>query len=60
MAAELGVTNSRLVIAWLLHRRPATIPLITGSNPAQQEHNLAAVEVRLTPEQVATLDAAGA
>jgi aryl-alcohol dehydrogenase-like predicted oxidoreductase len=60
MAAELGVSNSQLVLAWLLHRRPFTIPLITGSNPAQQEHNLAAVEIRLTPEQVATLDRAGA
>jgi aryl-alcohol dehydrogenase-like predicted oxidoreductase len=60
MAAELHVTNSQLVLAWLLHRQPATIPLITGSSLAQLEHNLAAVEISLTAEQVAMLDAAGA
>jgi aryl-alcohol dehydrogenase-like predicted oxidoreductase len=60
LAAELGVSNSQLVLAWLLHRRPATIPMITGSTLSQLEHNLAAVEISLTPEQVARLDAAGA
>jgi aryl-alcohol dehydrogenase-like predicted oxidoreductase len=59
LAADLHVTNSQLVLAWLLNREPATIPIITGSGLAQLEHNLGAVEIALTPEQVATLDAAG-
>jgi aryl-alcohol dehydrogenase-like predicted oxidoreductase len=59
-AAELGVKNSQLVIAWLLHKRPAMIPLLAATNLAQFESNFAAASISLTSEQVQRLDSAGA
>ncbi len=59
VAAELGVSNSQGVIAWLLARATRTIPIVAGSRLAQLEHNLAAAEIRLAPDQLARLDAAG-
>lgn len=60
MAAELGVSNSQLVIAWLLHRDPVTIPILAATSLAQFEHNFAALQMELTPEQIRTLDSASA
>lgn len=60
MAAELGVSNSQLVLAWLLHRNPVTVPIIAASTLEQFEHNFGALQIELTPEQVRTLDSASA
>jgi aryl-alcohol dehydrogenase-like predicted oxidoreductase len=39
---------------------PAAIPLIAAGNDAQLDDNLDAVVVELSPQQLATLDAASA
>jgi aryl-alcohol dehydrogenase-like predicted oxidoreductase len=61
VAAETGVTPNQLVLAWLLHQHsPRVLPLIGPRTPAQLEDALPALDVKLTPEQLARLDAAGA
>ncbi len=60
MAGALGVSNSQLVLAWLLHHTPTVIPLIAASSLAQFEHNLGALQIRLSPEQMHELTNAGA
>ena len=60
LAAELGVTGSQLVLGWLLNQsEPAVIPLIGPRTADQLESALAAVDLRLTAEQMSTLDSAG-
>ena len=60
LAQELGVSNHQLVLAWLLHHRPRVIPVVAASSVAQYEHNLHALNIHLTDEQLATLNGASA
>ena len=58
VAAETGKTVPQVALNWLL-RRPTVATLIIGArNEDQLKANLAATGWKLTPEQVATLDAA--
>ena len=58
VAAETGKTVPQIALNWLL-RRPTVATLIIGArNEDQLKANLAATGWKLTPEQVATLDAA--
>ncbi len=60
VAAETGKTLPQVAINWLL-RRPTVANVIVGARNAEQlKENLGAVGWSLTPEQVATLDAASA
>ncbi len=59
VAGELGVTLNQVVIAWMLQSDPAVLPIIAGSQPAQVSENLAALNIRLSGEQVRRLDTAG-
>ncbi|NLG96737.1 MAG: aldo/keto reductase [Chloroflexi bacterium] len=61
MAHALGVSNSQLVIAWILHhQQPRVIPIVAASSLAQFQHNMGALAIELTPEQMQTLDQASA
>jgi len=58
IAAETGKTVPQVALNWLL-RRPSIATLIIGArNEEQLRQNLGAIGWSLTPEQVATLDAA--
>lgn len=58
MSAETGLSIPRLALAWLL-TRPTISGVIVGARNAEQlKDNLAASEVRLTPEQIRRLDGA--
>jgi aryl-alcohol dehydrogenase-like predicted oxidoreductase len=60
VAAETGKTVPQVALNWLL-RRPSVATVIIGArNEAQLRDNLGAVGWKLTPEQVARLDAASA
>ncbi len=60
VAAETGRTVPQIAINWLL-RRPTVSSVILGArNEDQLRQNLGAVGWSLTPDQVATLDAASA
>ncbi|MGI5193034.1 aldo/keto reductase [Streptomyces sp. CA-288835] len=58
VARETGATINQVVLAWLIGGELPVIPLVGVSSMAQLEENLAAVDLELTPEQRARLDAA--
>jgi aryl-alcohol dehydrogenase-like predicted oxidoreductase len=61
VAAEVGVTPNQLVLAWLMHQTaPTIVPLIGPRTLAQYEAALPALSVKLSDDQLARLDAAGA
>jgi aryl-alcohol dehydrogenase-like predicted oxidoreductase len=56
VAAEAGTTPARAALAWL-RQRPGVASTIIGARTMEQlEDNLGALEVRLIPEQIKTLD----
>jgi pyridoxine 4-dehydrogenase len=55
IAAERGATPRQVVLAWLLARSPAMVPIPGTSSAAHLEENVAARDVRLTPQEVAEL-----
>lgn len=57
IAKELGTTVARVALAWV-QARPAVSSTIIGARTlAQLDDNLKALELKLTPEQTAALDA---
>ncbi|MBL9103304.1 MAG: aldo/keto reductase [Myxococcales bacterium] len=60
VASEAGVSVARVALAWQLHKPYVTSVIIGAKTREQLVDNLAATEVRLTPEQVERLDAASA
>ncbi|MER5180695.1 aldo/keto reductase [Streptomyces sp. NPDC002896] len=58
VAKETGVTVNQVVLAWQIGGSLPVIPLAGASSVAQLEENLAAVELELTEDQRARLDAA--
>ncbi|CAN5481524.1 pyridoxine 4-dehydrogenase [soil metagenome] len=60
VAASLGATPMQVALAWLLQRSP-NILLIPGTSTVEHlRENLAAAELKLSPEAVAELDTIGA
>lgn len=60
VAAEIGETPAKVALAWVLGR-PAVRTTLTGvSRVSQLTDNIAAVDLRLTDEQLTRLDAASA
>jgi len=51
-----GVSAARIALAWLLQRPGVSSIIIGGRNEAQFKDNLAAVEVKLTADEIARLD----
>jgi aryl-alcohol dehydrogenase-like predicted oxidoreductase len=61
VAAEVGVTPNQLVLAWLMAQEsPGIVPLIGPRTVPQYEAALPALDVKLTDEHLARLDAATA
>lgn len=61
VAADLGITASQLVLAWLRHQDdPRRITLIGPRTLEHYESAEASLEIRLTPDVLAELDTAGA
>ncbi|MGW0332845.1 aldo/keto reductase [Streptomyces sp. NPDC003011] len=58
VARETGATVNQVVLAWQLGGELPIVPLVGASSVAQLEESLAAVDLDLTPEQRARLDAA--
>jgi len=57
LADRRGLTRGQVVLAWLLHRRPAIRPIVGVSTLAQLDAALGAAEVELEAEEMAQLDA---
>ena len=57
LADEFGCTPAQLALAWLLARGEDIVPIPGTTSVAHLEEDLGALQVRLTVEQVARLDA---
>jgi aryl-alcohol dehydrogenase-like predicted oxidoreductase len=57
IAGARGTTPAAVSIAWLLARPEVSSVIVGARTVAQLEENLAALEVRLAPEEIAALDA---
>ncbi|MGV9316951.1 aldo/keto reductase [Streptomyces sp. NPDC003691] len=58
VAKETGATRNQVVLSWLIGGEIPVIPLVGASSVAQLDESLAAVDLELTAEQRARLDAA--
>jgi aryl-alcohol dehydrogenase-like predicted oxidoreductase len=58
MAAEMGVTPSRIALAWLLGKGPNVVPIPGAKRRDHLEDNLAAAEVELDESRMRKLDEA--
>jgi aryl-alcohol dehydrogenase-like predicted oxidoreductase len=59
VAKEVGATLNQVIIAWMRQSEPAVLPIIAGSKQEQLEETIGALNVRLSQEQMRTLDTAG-
>ncbi len=57
VARRHGATPARVALAWTL-RQPGVVSIPKASNPAHLRDNAAAVDLKLTPEDLAELEAA--
>jgi len=60
MAEGRGISVARIALAWLLHQKPVTSVIIGAKTPEQLADNIAAVEVKLTDDELKALDAVSA
>ncbi|MGW2841509.1 aldo/keto reductase [Streptomyces sp. NPDC001493] len=56
VAAEQGRTPAQVALAWTLHSSDVTAPIIGARTVAQLEDNLGALQLDLTPAQLARLE----
>ena len=56
-AESRRLTNAQVALAWLLAKNPHVVPVPGARRVAHLEQNVAATNVRLTPADVAELDA---
>jgi len=58
LAARKSATPGQIALAWLLHKGPDIVPIPGTKRRRYLEENVAAADIRLTPNEMATLDAA--
>ena len=58
LAARKRVTAGQIALAWLLHKGPDIVPIPGTKRRRYLEENVAAADVRLTPNEMATLETA--
>ena len=56
IAESHGCSPARIALAWLLHKPVVTSVIIGAKRPDQLKDNLAAVDVKLSPEELQQLD----
>ena len=57
LADKKGVSNAQLALAWLLHKPGVTAPIIGASKMKHLEEAVAALEITLSSEEMAHLEA---
>jgi aryl-alcohol dehydrogenase-like predicted oxidoreductase len=58
LGSRKGATPAQIALAWLLHKGPDVVPIPGTKRRKYLEENLGAVDVQLTRDEMATLDAA--
>jgi len=56
VAKERGVKPAQIALAWILHKPSITAPIIGASKMYQLDEAIAALEIRLTDEEIAALE----
>ena len=56
LAQARGVTPAQIALAWLLHKPGVTAPIIGASKMPQLEESVAALEIRLSGEEIVSLE----
>lgn len=56
VAAAHGVSPQRVCLAWMLAKSPVVIPIPGASRPASIQDSVTAVDLELTPEELAALN----
>jgi aryl-alcohol dehydrogenase-like predicted oxidoreductase len=59
IAARHGATPRQVVLAWLLARSPAVVPIPGTGSIGHLEENIGAAGLRLDPDEVTSLTRAG-
>jgi aryl-alcohol dehydrogenase-like predicted oxidoreductase len=57
VAKARGLPLAQVALAWMLHRDVVTAPIVGATKPGQVEDAVAAVDVDLTAEEIAALEA---
>ena len=57
VAAARGVPQAQVALAWVLQKSPVTAPIIGASKPHHLTDALAALELKLTAEEITALEA---
>jgi aryl-alcohol dehydrogenase-like predicted oxidoreductase len=60
VAKRHGATPAQVALAWLLHRSPVMLPIPGTSKVAHLEENMKAAALKLSDDEVAALEEAGA
>ncbi len=59
VAGELNVSMNQVIIAWMRQSTPFVLPIIAGSSTAQLGENIAALDIRLSDNQMDRHNQAG-
>ena len=57
LATAYGVPPARIALAWLLHKPGVTAPIVGASKPQHLEDAIGALSLKLTAEEIASLEA---
>jgi aryl-alcohol dehydrogenase-like predicted oxidoreductase len=58
VAEARGVPRAQVALAWVLHKPGITAPIVGASKPEHLDDAAAALSLKLTPEEIAALEAA--
>jgi aryl-alcohol dehydrogenase-like predicted oxidoreductase len=56
IAAQRGVTRAQVALAWVLQKQPVTAPIIGATKPLHLEDAVAALSLKLSPDEIASLE----
>ncbi|GGF90789.1 aldo/keto reductase [Paenibacillus abyssi] len=56
IAEQRGVSRVQVALSWLLQKEPVTAPIIGATKESHLESAVSALEVKLTPEEIASLE----
>jgi aryl-alcohol dehydrogenase-like predicted oxidoreductase len=59
VAQELGASVNQVILAWMRQSDPPVLPIIAGSRTEQLAENIAALDIKLTDDQMHRLTTAG-
>ena len=56
IAEKRGVLRTHIALAWLLQKQPVAAPIVGATKISHLEDALGALELKLTPEEIASLE----